>query len=194
MASQRPPPGFVEPRYSMSAPDELINENFEEQAEQKINKKRFSLGNFSMPSIPQIASLAAVFVVGIVISPDIYQRMTPQTNNEEIILRSGESSLSSATIEIKQNIDLENKNEGLLKPLTQKLIVLDYPFTLQFLTPINGDVTIHLNAVNETLKNKIEKGEKFDLGYFEKADVITFPNLVLSQSNKQINYCGSILL
>ena len=140
MASQRPPPGFVEPRYSMSAPDELINENFEEQAEQKINKKRFSLGNFSMPSIPQIASLAAVFVVGIVISPDIYQRMTPQTNNEEIILRSGESSLSSATIEIKQNIDLENKNEGItgqnlaftesFNP--KKEIFLDYPFTLNF--------------------------------------------------------------
>ena len=46
---------------------------------------------------------------------------------------------------------------------------------MQFLAPINGDVTIHVNAVNETLKNKIEKGEKFDLGYFEKADVITFP-------------------
>ena len=76
MASQRPPPRFVEPRYSMSAPDELINENSEEQAEQKINKKRFSFGNFSMPSITQIASLAAVFLVGIVVSPDIYQECT----------------------------------------------------------------------------------------------------------------------
>ena len=131
-----------------------------------------------MPSIPQIASLAAVFVVGIVISPDIYQRMTPQTNNEEIILRSGESSLSSATIEIKQNIDLEIGDQNLVVTESvnpKKLIVLDYPFTLQFLAPINGDVKIHLNAKNETSKNKIEKGEKFDLGYFEKADVIIFP-------------------
>ena len=113
MASQPSPPEFVEASYSMRANDDLLIENIEKQLEKKRNKKRFSFNNFSLPSIPQIASLAAVFVVGIVISPDIYQRLTPQNNNEEIILRSGESSLSSATIEIKQNIDLENKNEGI---------------------------------------------------------------------------------
>lgn len=177
MASEAPP-ASSEVMNSMRADTRLMVENFDEptdksfaeyMAEKKINKKRFSFGNFSMPSIPQIASLAAVFVVGIVVSPDIYQRITPQNNNEEIILRSGDNSLGSETIEIKQNIAVTES----VNP--KKLIVLDYPFTLQFLPPINGDVTIHLNAKNETLKNKIEKGEKFDLGYFEKADVITFP-------------------
>ena len=127
MMESKAPPAFLEPRYSMRAPNELINEYPKEQPENKINKKSFSFGNFSTPSIPQIDSLAAVFVAGIVISPDIYQRMTPQTNEDEIILRSGDNSLCSETIEIKQNIDLESANQG----LAVRILLLPKALTLK---------------------------------------------------------------
>lgn len=137
-----------------------------------------SFKKYSMPSVQQLASLAAVFAFGVVIAPTLYETVKPQSDADRIVLRGGSDTQLMADnnnelISFKQDRDEPVEIRSLMAG--PQPVEPNTPFTLQFIAPISGDVSIYVNASVENDRKLVLQGQKYDLGYFERNNIIKFP-------------------
>ena len=150
-----------------------------EETDRKTSKVTWlSFKKYSMPSVQQLASLAAVFAFGVVIAPTLYETVKPQSDADRIVLRGG----SDTQLMADNNNELisfkQDRDESLeIRSLTAgpEPVEPNTPFTLQFIAPISGDVSIYVNASVEKDRKLVLQGQKYDLGYFDRNSIIKFP-------------------
>lgn len=149
-----------------------------EETDKKSSKVNwFNFKKYSMPSVPQMASLAAVFAFGVVIAPTLYETVKFPSDIDRIVLRGGSDTLLTSEYN-NELISFKQDGDGSVFSALKsgpEPVASNTPFTLQFIVPITGDVSIYVNASVENDRKLVLQGQKYDLGYFEKNKIIKFP-------------------